>query len=102
MHDLMHDLAILVAGAECAILSLNYEGSINKNTYHVSFECKTADKIPALPVQASKIRHLFYLTKVLVFPTSHFVMQLYQILSSYAYWICMVQGLNWYQILSVS
>ena len=31
----IYDLAILAAGAKCAILSLNYERSINKNTHHV-------------------------------------------------------------------
>ncbi|PON96543.1 NB-ARC domain, LRR domain containing protein [Trema orientale] len=58
MHDLMHDLAILVAGTECANLDLNHEGNVDKDTHHVSldFSLNSLEKIPTPLVQASRMR----------------------------------------------
>ncbi|XP_048330613.2 putative disease resistance protein RGA4 [Ziziphus jujuba] len=59
MHDLMHDLAIFVAGTKCATLNGN-DRNINKKTRHVSFDCNSnshmfGEMLPSL-IEAKKIR----------------------------------------------
>ncbi|XP_060670023.1 putative disease resistance protein RGA1 [Ziziphus jujuba] len=57
MHDLMHDLAISVAGSECTMLSLSHT-NIDEGMRHVSFDCNidSPQRISTLLNQAKRIR----------------------------------------------
>ncbi|XP_075646349.1 disease resistance protein RGA2-like [Castanea sativa] len=57
IHDLMHDLAILVAGLESTTFEINGK-NIEEKTYHVSFgfELDSSEQIPTSLLKASRIR----------------------------------------------
>ncbi|XP_050281800.1 putative disease resistance protein RGA3 [Quercus robur] len=57
MHDLLHDLAILVVGLESSTFGINGE-NIGGKTHHVSigFDLSTSSQIPATLFEANKIR----------------------------------------------
>lgn len=59
MHDLMHDLAIIMAGKKCAMVGSN-RGAIQKESRHLSFHfhLDSFNKIPTSWTQAKRIRSI--------------------------------------------
>ncbi|MBA0613458.1 hypothetical protein Godav_013889 [Gossypium davidsonii] len=57
LHDLMHDLAQLIAGSDCSMVDLDCE-NISERTHHVSLsaELDSSWKIPTTLLNANKIR----------------------------------------------
>lgn len=60
MHDLIHDLAQSVVGAECSITNASAK-NISDETYHVTFDANLSSswEVPTLLLKAKKIRTFF-------------------------------------------